>query len=57
MCGADIPLPRCTICGGDLYEVKDDVVSKSYLFTGLKCIYCENRQSGSFKLLETSCDS
>jgi len=68
-CGGDIPLPKCTICGGDLYEVKDDKISKycsdlpdsmkgkSYLFTGLKCIDCENRQSGSFKLLETSCDS
>lgn len=66
---AEIPQPRCSQCGGELNEVKDELVSKycsdlppsmigkSYLFSGLKCIDCENRQSGSFKLQMSTTNS
>lgn len=64
----ELVYPRCSVCGGRLFEVCKDVVpansddlapsmkGKKYLFTGEKCDRCETRVRGQF-ILYNSLDS
>jgi hypothetical protein len=59
----ELVYPRCSNCGGRLFEVCKDVVpandqdlapsmkGKKYLFTGEKCDRCETRVRGEFTLI------